>query len=139
MAIKVSAMTPRTVYLTEIDPEGRTYVVIRPPTFKEHTEREEFLAANRRITISPDGAQVISTTNVATLTALELWLTYDSTNLQVEFVDDDGNVVKTISFPPKDKIQREKFMALLMELPEWIIRAWHNAVVQVVPEWGIPF
>lgn len=137
MAVRVSSMVPRTIFLKDVSPD--VYVIIRPPTFREHSEREDFLAAHRRVAVSSSGAEVIATSNSATLMMLEMWLTYDSTNLVVEFEDEQGNVARTISFPPRDQITREKFFELVQQLPVWIVRAWHAAVLEVVPEWGIPF
>ena len=140
MPVKISAVVPQKVYLEETDLSGETYVEIRPPTYREHAEREGFLSANRRVSLANSGeVQIGNNANFAQLAALEVWLTYQSTNLTVQFVDDEGKVVDEVSFKPREKMTREEFFEALYKLPASIVEEWHRAVLQVVPDWSIPF
>ncbi len=135
MPIKVTTMVNQTKYLKLSDPDGETYVVIKPPDYQAVMERDELLK-NR--TVMPGvGTQVSS--NLSQLWAVEIWLTYVETNLVVEFEDEDGKITKTIKFEPRDQISRVEFIRRLQELPPSIVYEWHTAIIEVVGDWAVPF
>jgi len=135
MAIKVSTQVDKTKYLKTTDPSGETYVVIRPPDFGMESERDEILKQR-----SMDRAGRVNVeVNLSTLWAIEIWLTYVETNLHVQYTDEQGEVVKEIKFEPKDQMTRDQFLRRLGELPPGMVYEWHMRLVEVVPDWAVPF
>ena len=120
------------------DPTGETYVVIRPPDYAAERARSELLKHRSFI---PEGNNLRTQVevNLNDLWALEIWLTYQETNLHVIFRDEDGEITREIEFEPRGQITREEFMQRLGELPPGIVYEWRAAVVDVVRDWAVPF
>jgi len=138
MPIQVSEFKIETRYLTS-DETGETWVKIRPPDYEAETQRAEML--KHRVVEVDDGGlpRTRVDVNTRTLYAEEIWLTYQDTNLVVEFVADDEKVTEKITFEPRDKMTRLEFMQKLARLPVGIVYDWHNQVLDVVPGWAFPF
>jgi hypothetical protein len=134
MPIDVTTPVEVTKYLKMADETGQTWVKIKPVDYAAEIERDEALK-NRKITA--DGTQL--QINLSSLWALEIWLTYVETNLVVNYRDQEGNITKTISFEPRSEMNRMEFMRRLAELPPGIVYEWHSCVVEVVPDWAVPF
>ena len=80
--------------------------------------------------------------NTRLLFAEEIWLTYHSTNLDLDIPskDEDGNdFVDNVTFLPRAKTTRVIFMGKLLQLPPPIVYEWRSAVVDVVRSWATPF
>ena len=134
MPIDVTTPVEVTKYLKMADESGQTWVKIKPVDYSAEIERDEALK-NRKIT--PDGTQL--QINLSSLWALEIWLTYVETNLVVNYRDGEGNVTRTISFEPRSEMNRMEFLRRLTGLPPGIVYEWHSCVVEVVPDWAVPF
>ena len=138
MAIDVSTPVAQTRYLSVADPSGETWVRITPPDYAADSERAALLTKRNLV---PDGNMIRQQVevNLNDLWALEIWLTYEETNLVVNFTDPEGETVKTVKFEPRDQMSRGEFMARLGQLPPGIVYEWHMAVVDVVGDWAVPF
>lgn len=142
--ITISTMVPQTKKLLQADPDGGVWVRIRPPDFYAESERAHVV---ERVTRSYDAVTKMPTAteeyNSVELAMLEIWLTYQETNLAVNLVrgfDDEGNPTDTelIKFEPRDKESRADFLTKLGKLPPQIVNEWHAHVRVVVPAWS-PF
>jgi len=138
MPIQVSANTPQTRYLSITDPSGATYVIINPPDYAAESERGEML---KKRTLVPDGVYLRTQVevNLNDLWALEIWLTYQETNLHVQYKDEEDKVVKEVKFEPRDQVSRGEFLKRVGELPPGMVYEWHMKVVEVVRDWNVPF
>jgi hypothetical protein len=131
-------MVPEQRKLEVIDPTGETWVIVRPPGWEEDKRRGELLR-NRRYSYDERGFLVTEVDcNIRELWEAEIWLTYENTNLDVD-IEQGGEVLKTITFDPRDETKFDEFMDKLGELPPFIIRAWRGAVVDIVRDWRNPF
>jgi len=138
MTIKVSTPVPETRYLEISDETGETYVIIKPPDYAAETARGRML--DKRTLVEDGGFyRTRVEVNLNELWALEIWLTYVETNLEVEYVDKDGEPTRTIAFPPRKDISRTEFMTRLGALPPGIVYEWRLKVLEVVPDWAVPF
>ncbi|MCP4537701.1 MAG: hypothetical protein GY832_11180 [Chloroflexi bacterium] len=140
----ISTMVPQTKKLLQADPDGSVWVRIRPPDFYAESERAQ---VSERITRSYDSVTRMPTItenyNSVELAMLEIWLTYEETNLVVKLVkgfDAEGNPTETelIKFETRDKETRADFLTKLGKLPPQIVNEWHAHVRVVVPAWS-PF
>ena len=141
MAIKVSKVLPERRYLQVSDPSGETYVLIRQPTSAGVKERGQMLA-NRTPMVIDGYYHTQVNVNVEQLRLLEIWLTYEETNLKVEVLDEEGEVAETIEFQPRGQITRAEFMRRLerlMDVAYGIVVEWSQKVREVVPQWDSPF
>ena len=122
------------------DPTGSTTVTIKQPTPRALRLREDELSNRTPRTI--DGfLHTEVRVNREELRHLELWLTYDSTTLEVEVMDKDTKEIEeTISFA--DEIKRREFMEAITRLSvlaPGILIEWQQCVREVVPQWDSPF
>lgn len=138
MAITISTPVPETHFLSISDPTGETYVIIKPPDYAAESERGKMLEKRTLVPVSGFLRTQVEV-NLNELWALEIWLTYVETNLVVEFTDKDGEVEKTIKFESREDIRRPEFMRRLGQLPPGLVYEWHTQVVEVVPDWAVPF
>jgi len=139
--IKVSGFSPVSRDLRGADPTGETWVMIAPPGYAEEMERGRMLS-KRSYTYDESGLPVtLVDVNTRMLFAEEIWLTYHSTNLEVDIPskDNDGeDIVVNITFLPRPKTTRAVFMGKLLQLPPSIVYEWRSAVVDVVRSWAAP-
>lgn len=136
---QISANVPERRELTEWDPTGETWVLVRPPGWAEDKQRGRMLT-DREYTFDKNGFPVTKVdVNTRDLWEVEIWITYQNTNLEAELVDADGKVVDKISFKERDKIEYDEFMENLSKLPPETVAEWRAAVVDVVPDWRYPF
>ena len=138
MAIKVPAPVPVKKDLVETDPTKKTWVIFKPPNFAAETERSEMLS-QRSIIPTPGGLRTQVDVNLHALWAVDLWVTYVETNLEIEFTDEDGKVVDSAKFAPRAEMGRAEFMRQLNKLPPSVVYEWHATMLEVVPDWAIPF
>lgn len=140
--ITVSNFHPVSRDLRGADPTGETWVMVTPPGYAEEMERGRLLS-KRSYSYDEAGLPItLVDVNTRMLFAEEIWLTYDSTNLEVDIPakDDDGNdIVETITFLPRRQTSRAMFMKKLLQLPPSFVYEWRSAVVDVVRSWATPF
>lgn len=132
--IKVSTLVPQTRELREADPTGKTWVKIKPPGFEQEMERAR-LTTSRSYRLG----EVQVNHNSRLLMADEIWLTYAGTNLEVEIVLDEEGNSEIVKFKPPGETNRGEFMDSLLKLPPKVVNEWHAMVMDVVPEWNVPF
>ena len=117
-------------------------MMIAPPGFAEEMERGRLLS-KRSYTYDEVGLPItLVDVNTRMLFAEEIWLSYHSTNLDVDVTtqDDEGqDVVVNITFLPRAKTDRGVFMRKLLQLPPAFVYEWRSAVVDVVRSWATPF
>lgn len=140
--ITVSTFSPVSRDLRGADPTGETWVMITPPGYAEEMERGRMLS-KRSYTYDEVGLPVTFVdVNTRMLFAEEIWLSYHSTNMEVDIPskdEDDNDIVVTITFLPRDKTTRAVFMGKLLQLPPAFVYEWRSAVVDVVRSWLTPF
>lgn len=121
----------QTMFLEEWDPDGDTWVKIKPPGFEEARQREELLK-KRKESLTEDGTLAIETSvNNRTLWAWEIALTFAGTNLTA-----NGKPLFA-----EDTVSVTDFLTRLGEInpPDELIREWVLLVREVVPDWRFPF
>ncbi len=139
--IKVRKPKPEKHTLDISDLSGETWVVVRPPSPRELEERAQELSKRTPIVIEGYYHTQVEV-NSDKLRHLEIWLTYESTNLQVEILDDDGQVGETVTFKPREETTREEFQSKLDKLavPAYgILVEWQQKVRETVLQWDTPF
>lgn len=140
--ITVSAFIPTSRTLRGVDPTGETWVMITPPGYAEEMERGRMLS-KRSYSYDESGLPItLVDVNTRMLFAEEIWLSYHSTNMEVDMPtkDEDGNdVIVTITFLPRTKTTRGVFMGKLLQLPPPFVYEWRSAVVDVIRSWATPF
>lgn len=122
---------PQTKYLEGWDPDGDTWVRIKPAGFVENSHRDELLK-NRSEAFEPDGTWRIDTTvNNRTLWLEEIALTFAGTNLTV-----DGKPLFD-----KDDVPVAEFKKKISEInpPDALIQEWVELVREVNADWQYPF
>lgn len=125
MPIKISAMTPQKKILSEADPSGDTYVMIKPVSYRDDMARGEFLKEREIAT----GKGI----NMYTLRAEELWLTYAGVHIVLESEDDKQ------AQPFSEGMTKASFMEALSALHTDVVLEWHSKMVEVNPDWAFPF
>lgn len=135
--IKVSASVPEQRELTQCDSTGETWVLIRPPGWSEEKRRGRMLSNAEMYFVDGMPATRVDV-NQRELWELEIWLTYEDTNMVVEIENEDGDI-EEISFKPRGQITAVEFVENLSKLPPSIVQEWRSAVVDVVPAWFYPF
>lgn len=141
MPIKVSKPVPVKKFLDISDPTGETYVIIRPPSPGAINERAMELS-KRTPTVSEGYYHTQVDVNTERLHRLEIWLTYEDTNLKIEVTDDDGEVVEVIEFKPRNLMTRREFEETLDRIAVvayGVLVEWNQRVREVVPQWDSPF
>ena len=138
MPVRVSTPTNLTKKLVGLDQSGETYITLRPADFQAEQERGEALK-NRTLVPMNGYWRTRTEVNLGDLWALEIWLAYVETNLVVEFTDEHGKVVKTVSFKPRSETNRGEFMASLGQLPGEMVAEMHQKVLEIMPDWAVPF
>lgn len=135
-----------------LDPTGETYVKIRPPRFEDELERGR-LRSKHTFAYDEQGFQVRQVDiNLNHLWALEIWLTYEDTNLRVDIpreateaevekgvAEAGGQITDTVSFLPRRQMNMTDFLQRLSGLPPNFVYHWHALVVDVVRQWADPF
>ena len=137
--ITISDMVPQEVKLLRLDKTGETKVWINPPSWRDDKMRGAMLS-NRRHYIDEMNRWVVQVDcNVRELWEMEIWLSFSQAYIDVDIAQQDGNIKTVTIVGSKSDFTYEKFMKLLSEMPPQIIYAWHEAVVNTVPEWRDPF
>lgn len=134
MSIKVSSPTPVKKMLAQSDPDGDSWVMIRPITYRDDIMRGELLK-QREILNDTMGRALTRNINMYRLRAEELWLTYD--NARIVLVDDDGS--ETEPFKPRDEMTKSEFLDILAGLPSAVVIDWYTRMLEVNPDWSLPF
>lgn len=117
------------------DPD--TWIEVRPPTFADRVYRDKFIG-DRKMEIG-DTTILHVPSNYAELMCLEAWLTYVDSNLVVQELDGDGNVVAEHAAAPRARMTQDQFFKIWALLP-WEVQAeWHDQVIAVSPGWALPF
>lgn len=121
-----------------------TWALISPPTFRIAKLRSAVVGKGRTVNVSNTRISTGSEANVAALFAQEIWWTYEDTNLEVELplkIGEDGEVEEweKIVFAPRADEKQRDFLNKVDRLPLYIVYDWHNQVVDVIPEWQLPF
>lgn len=138
MAEITTKTAPERRELSMSDKTGETFVIIKPPDFRDETIRGR-LTSKREYVVDDDGYMNVKVdVNTRLLWAEEIWLTYVESNLVVKRENEDGNV-ETITFPPKGELNRAQFMEKLEKVPPKVVWEWHAMVTSVIPEWRDPF
>lgn len=140
--ITVSSFSPISCDLRGTDPTGETWVMITPPGYAEEMERGRMLS-KRSYSYDETGLPVtLVDVNTRMLFAEEIWLSYHSTNLEVDIPSKDADgkdITVNITFLPRDKTTRAVFMGKLLQLPPSFVYEWRSAVVDVIRSWATPF
>jgi len=138
--------TPKRVRLFK-DMEGYpqdAWVCVVPPTWKTDKERSSRIAMCREMEA---GAMELA--------AHEIWLSYGGASMSITVPkkdedgklqwtkDDDGNwlaATDTIEINDTEgELSEEEFFTLLDEVPAEVVSIWYNALMEVVPHWGMTF
>jgi hypothetical protein len=131
MAIIIELPVPESKPLLTLDNEGNTWVLIRQPSMEEETRRARML----RYDLIYDGVRPGFT--VTQLNALELWLTYEDSNIELDLRrGKDSTLVK---FKPRGQMTEAEFLAEVNKLPPNVFTEWVDRMHEVVPEWALPF
>jgi hypothetical protein len=131
MAIIIELPVPESKPLLTLDNEGNTWVLIRQPSMEEETRRARML----RYDLIYDGIRPGFT--VTQLNALELWLTYEDSNIELDLRrGKDSTLVK---FKPRGQMTEAEFLAEVNKLPPNVFTEWVDRMHEVVPEWALPF
>jgi len=131
MPIKVSSPTPTKKFLPS-DPDGGSWVMIKPTTYRDELVRGEVLKERE---VSSNG-MVSKGINIYRLHAEELWLTYADAHIVTS--EEDGEPV-CVPFKPREEMERGDFMDVLTGLPSAIVLEWHRLMTEVNPDWAYPF
>ena len=133
--IKDSAMVPETKKLTEADPSGDDWVIIKPPGWEAEKRRGNLLSSRKYY--RDDMGRLVTDVecNIRELWESEIWLTYGGSNLHVEFGDERPE----IKFDPDGGEDYATFIDKLAQLPPSIVYEWRLKVLEVVPDWVNPF
>ena len=127
----IQPVEPQTKYLTDWDPDGDTWVRIKPAGFNESQHRAELLK-NRSEALEPDGTLRVDTAlNNRALWLEEIALTYAGSNLTV-----GGKPIFE-----KDTVPLPAFRQKIAEVnpPDELIKEWVALVREVNPDWQYPF
>lgn len=140
---------PEQFLLKTLDPEGGTYVVIKPATVAENAQRDELWSNQTRTynANTPAAVEVRSETTFAQRQALEVYLTMIDCNIMWQDVDDEGNVVgepkpifqigRKPSGEPFISMQRVDFLAAWGKLPQTIADEIYAKVLEKNPQWDL--
>jgi hypothetical protein len=117
--------------LLVLDNEGEIWVRIRQPSVEEETRRSRAL----RYDLIYDGVR--PNFSIASLNALELWLTYEDSNIDLDLRRGDDSVI--VKFKPRAQMSETEFLAEVNKLPPNVFTEWVDRMHEVVPEWDLPF
>lgn len=157
MPIEISEFQPTKEPLVLFGPSGQRiqtdqeyWIRLIPPTFREDRERSQY------IKLQYTSSGVTNNANNETLHAIEIWLTFGGTNLEISvpITDENGDVVqvendegligpkmKTVKFPKtRSETTRQEFLGMLDMLPSYFVQSWRDIVISTVaPDWALPF
>jgi hypothetical protein len=122
---------PEQKSLLILDNEGEVWVRIRQPSVEEESRRSRAL----RYDLIYDGVR--PNFSITSLNTLELWLTYEDSNIDV--VIRRGKNETPIKFKPREQMTEAEFMAEINKLPPNVFIEWVDRMHEVVPEWDLPF
>jgi hypothetical protein len=132
----------------EYDPEGDTFVVIKPATVAENSIRDELWAKQKRTYNAelPSAMTVESESTYSQRQATEVYLTLVGCNMQYQARDKDGEP----KGEPKDMFKfgskagvayiamtREQFLDAWGRLPQLIADEVHRCVLLKNPQWDL--
>lgn len=119
------------------------WVRVIPPSWRDDKERTGYVNTLTEI----PGSSILDRYE------MEIVLTYGGTNLSVKtmkrdpetgrplFTDDTMTTVEyeTVEFDPEGKLDRKTLFERLSKLPDWLVIAWHDRMLEAVPQWGPSF
>jgi len=125
----VASVTPQKVYLKRWDPEGDTWVSIKPARMGDTMARSGAMPP-LELLVDEEGRNVQRLRLAdSQRRLLECWLTFDSASIMEE--DENGNPRPMFT----KGMARAEFEAAFKRLPIELAEEWHEAVLQVNPQW----
>lgn len=144
MPVQISKPDRRTIKLIDVglpqheDPKGEAYVVVRQATQRDVQERASLTADATRI-FTDEGIKVQQKWNPEEQKALEVYLTLEECNLELEDEYTPGIFRPAFTFVKRQGVFRpsswDEFLSGWGQLPETFADAIHEAVLTINPQW----
>ena len=149
MAAVITRGLPEQYLLMRLDPEGGTYITVKPATVAEQAMRDELWAKQSRTyhTSAPEAVEVKTESTFSQRRALEVFLTMVDCNLLWQDLDSKGSNIGDAAplFKLGKKANGESYLAMdrpnFLEawgrLPETVAEEIHEKVLLKNPQWDI--
>lgn len=140
---------PEQFLLTKLDPEGGTFVTVKPATVAEAAARDELWAKQSRTykTGTPDSVEVKTESTFSQRQALEVFLTMVDCNILWQDADQEGKpagdaaplftIGRKQNGEPYLAMNREAFLVSWGRLPSNVAEEIHEKVLLKNTQWDI--
>ena len=147
MAIKAAPIVTEPVKLLDIDPDGESWVYIKPRALLMDRMRGRLLNQQE---FSADGRYIKVDVNPVELSLWEIWIAAGNEGgdigqivVEREVVDEEGNssTKREVYFADlkKAEITYSQFVEELAKCPPSVRGSWTNQLHEKIPEWIFPF